>query len=687
MQKSITKRRLVIFGCVMLACALCATLCASPLYPQSVKVPRDDPAQSDLVELSDGSGATFLISKDQYRDQVLPYDLKDNWDDPDKLYATIVFAVQRGLASHTVEASGRLIEIDNLSQRSCLLRAGILLTTDKKDQAQALLDEYIRRHGPSGAVLLDLAKIYVAKKQVRKAEAALWKSLTLEPNVQETLEWWVTTHEAHQGRPGYVAALKKASAIKGSFRPQLYLAGSFLEKKDLGSAMKYIPLVLTRSRTSPEFGEVLTTVSGNLGENGYLEEMISMIVPLYVPEAHDPLTGFNLLQAYLEKKDYVSGMRLLNRLDSLNRADIGADLDAYRDKFTRLRVQPAHTESLRVSAQSLPPGPIAQDGKAPTGGVGQEKYTVPLIVDKPIWYYGLEDPTWLIPKKDKAVPIGILQFTLSAGSAPAMQESFARAIPLYLADSLYCQSNALVYVHILVDEVKRLVPNQGKQPEAPAQALEFFKDQKIRYLITGDIRGNGPRCQVSLSLWDAQTKARIKSFQRAGTFKALGSVIGKLENDLLDFCGAKKIVSEKQEVPFFSRLGPKEIPLCLAAYDKAFLMNFAARNRLAREYAADTQAVFDPVFAFALNKKKSQIPRITFLSTIALIQKAKPAGLEAYKKKIKLACAKIDKKSVFYRLSPMLYRALGMKEELSERKALLLKKADPAYKEWLKQIN
>lgn len=57
------------------------------------------------------------------------------------------------------------------------------------------------------------------------------------------------------------------------------------------------------------------------------------IIPRYNPYEHSPLVGMNILQSYLEIGMYNEGIRLLNKLKTLNRHDLMNYFDYYYNEF------------------------------------------------------------------------------------------------------------------------------------------------------------------------------------------------------------------------------------------------------------------------------------------------------------------------------------------------------------------
>lgn len=68
-------------------------------------------------------------------------------------------------------------------------------------------------------------------------------------------------------------------------------------------------------------------MSGDLGSNGHTAPIADLIGPVYEPREHDPMTGLNLLRAYLELGRMDEGEALLARMVAVGNPAIKPYLD------------------------------------------------------------------------------------------------------------------------------------------------------------------------------------------------------------------------------------------------------------------------------------------------------------------------------------------------------------------------
>lgn len=199
--------------------------------------------------------------------------------------------------------------------------------------AKDLFDNYIDKNGESGVIYVNYAKIFAELKDEKKAEELLLKSLKLDPNIDNAVQWWGAIHHERNGEKGFLESMKQLSDIKGSWRPQLWLVQDYLKNKSIDMAKKYIKDILEISSNN---SDALYMISGELGKNGYLNEVLEYIVPVYKPEIHGPMPALNILRTYLEIKDKKSGIDLLSRIMSFNWQPYNEHWNYYKSEFNKI---------------------------------------------------------------------------------------------------------------------------------------------------------------------------------------------------------------------------------------------------------------------------------------------------------------------------------------------------------------
>lgn len=289
-----------------------------------------------MIKVYNKNGDEMLIPRDEFRKNVLPRQLKDAWNNPDALYTAIIFALRDGFFEEIDKATKQLLKIDKNVERSYIVRSILLMNIGRPRKARDLLNKYIKRFGKTGVILTNLAKTHAEQGDQKTAREILLDGLKLDPNQENAVSWWGAIFYEAGGKIGQYEAMKDIASIKGSWRPQIYIAHYHLEQGELDEAIALYRDVLS---TAPNEPQAMMMISGDLGTSGYTQEMISIIKPLYNPTIHGPYAGINLLQAFLESEDYKNGQQLLAKLRKLNRFDLQNHLDHYQNAFNELKHQ------------------------------------------------------------------------------------------------------------------------------------------------------------------------------------------------------------------------------------------------------------------------------------------------------------------------------------------------------------
>jgi len=621
----------------------------------------------ERITVYDKFGQQLTISRDEWRAKVLPGRIKEVWNNPDELYDTIVMAMNDGFFTEVLEASERLLAIDGNSERAHTVRGIVLMKTGDLDGAEDAFQQFIRQNGPTGSLLTNLAKVYSQRGQKERSEAVLWEGLNLDPNQENGLMWWGTIHGERNGKTGFIDAVRKVAAISGSWRPQLWLARNCLENKQLNTAKIYYEHVLAHAVDVPG---VLMMISGDLGKNGFVAEVLKVALPVYQAEKHGLPVGVNILQAYLETKNYPDGEQFLHKMFAMNRPDWKQNLMYYAAEFDKLRIG------------------ASRDRKEVEPPVSMGVYTF----DCPIWRYGLEDPQWLIPAKDKSgkglVFIALANTTKTDLVNPAVQQEedlgrLTRSIPLYLLESFYFWS--------ALDPKFALPVVMGKGPvvsgaEWPAEHVcQFAKGVVAEIAVAGSLRKEGDELAIHLAIWDCPEIKVVRDFDYRTTPQLLGSTILQIEDDLLAHFGSQNTIPTP---PFYTRPSKDSAERYLGALGQSLALTLGQNNLFPKDQLWGERNIFDWSLALALEMNGSQAARILFLCNLG---KGKGCGSAVFNEYRKQALTLLEDEksedSEFYRLSPLLFKLFDMREEFEQRKHELMQGADQPYREWLEDLS
>ena len=221
------------------------------------------------------------------------------------------------------------------------------------------------KHGPSGVVLTNVAKVQERRGAKREARATLRRALELDPNQDNGLLWWASDAREAGGEAEYVAALEAIAVLPGAWRPQLWLAREKLKAGDRAGALALYDQALARAGDA---SDALMMVTGDLGNAGALEDLVRLGAPRYKPEVHGPPAGMNIAQAFKQLGRIDEARDVVRRMQAMGWAPLAATLAA-------------------LDADIMAAAPAKQDDGVPEVGA--------VAFDRPIWTRFLWEPDWL----------------------------------------------------------------------------------------------------------------------------------------------------------------------------------------------------------------------------------------------------------------------------------------------------
>ncbi|MFT4114486.1 hypothetical protein [Silvibacterium sp.] len=346
----------------------------SPVSPavETVRVAQD-PADAgngasrrrptpETIEVYDEFGRPMQIQTEEFRTKVLPGSLQANWDNPAGLYSGILQAVQLNFAQDVLPAAQRLVEIDPNPERSSVVMSIVLRDLGDAAQAEQVLLRQVAEHGESGIVLTNLAKAQTDLGREAEAEATLRRGVELDPNEENGLGWYGAMmlekgRAEGRGDAGWDEAMEQFAELPGTWRPQLWLARSALQRNELETAFGLYRLVLERV-PRPVPGDVLQQMSGELGQKGLLEALIHFTLPFYEPQVHGLAVGNNLIKASVDMGRLAEASALVEDLNRLGRPDWTQNLRYWETEIRKAQLgatpaaDPSTIEVLTFAVQS-----------------------------------------------------------------------------------------------------------------------------------------------------------------------------------------------------------------------------------------------------------------------------------------------------------------------------------------------
>lgn len=280
--------------------------------------PHPDNAQ--MIRAYDAQGLEVLVTREQWRDTVLPGAIEQDWNDADRLAGLIIQSLNDGFIDEMVRPAERLVELDPNPERAVVLQAIVYMKQDRLDDSERVLQAFCAQHGETGIVLTNLAKIHAERDDEDRALDTLWRALQLDPNQDNGLGWFEAIHRDFGGDAAGITAMRKVAALPASWRAQLWLARGELGSHNYAGAIALYNEALSRA-DDPAPADLLMQMSGDLGNAGRIADILELAGPRFQVHAHGLQVGSNLIKANLHLGRPDDARRILEQLRALNRPD------------------------------------------------------------------------------------------------------------------------------------------------------------------------------------------------------------------------------------------------------------------------------------------------------------------------------------------------------------------------------
>lgn len=622
---------------------------------------------SNSIIAYDEFGRELYISKDEWRKKVLPGQLQKDWNNPDNLYNDIVTAIQDGFLKDVIAASKRLIEIDPNHERSTTVRGIVLMKNGSLDEAERLFNDYTEINGESGIILTNLAKVYFEKNNKSESEKILRHALEIDPNQDNALGWLMAIENEKGGREAVRETLIEYAKLSTSWRPGLWLGRYALEQNNITQATEYYKSVLVRSGYC---SDAMIMISGDLGKNGYLDVITELISPNYIPSQHGPLCGFNLLEAYLQKKDWEKGLNLVHQISMENWVPFNERLLQYSNAFDKIKKEQQIIEDIDFT----------------------QEYATAIILDRPIWLYGLEDPKWLyIKKSNDAVRIIFLplsSITNPMENKPSMHQEddigrISRGLPLLISEELYFYSESVPMIYIL--GLKNGPILYGK--ELDWDFLSSLPNANADIFVTGEIITLEKEYEIKLHLWDAHQKQKAKSLSERTLHENISDALYLLairfESEMMKLFNIKKI--DEQTYYSFPSKGLLLNYICGLA--QSLTLSLVANDYGRKEDLWGERNIYQWFLSLILADEKNVALKIMFASGLAKGIGFGSSVPREFQIKLETMLSKEkDYSSRFLLLSPLLFKIFQKKYENEHESVNYSGINEKEYLEWLGNI-
>ncbi|HXC51261.1 MAG TPA: tetratricopeptide repeat protein [Candidatus Limnocylindrales bacterium] len=585
--------------------------------------PADPASDPNMVRVYDSYDRELFITRQVWRDSILPGQMKKVWDDPDSLYSTIVQSLKDGFAAEMIQPAERLGEIDHDAQRAIVVLATVYRMQKRLNESDEILRRHIARHGESGVILTNLAKVHADRGEHDEVLQTLWRGLQLDPNQENGLGWYEAIHREKDGATAGLEAFRRVAALPGAWRARLWLARDALARRDLSAALRLYDEALSLAPT-PKPIDLLQQISGDLGTQGYLEQILALAEPHFDPNVHGVAIGNNLIKAHLDLGQLDAAQRMLDRLFSFKRPDWHETLAFWDTEIARNRAAKAGAD--------LPAVP---------------KITT-VVVDGPLWLRASTGAAGLVPaKRPGAVIVACLgsSFTapdVSSGSV-RMQLSdvpgrTSRALPLYLAEQLHLRTDAVG--RVLQPWIQEghcgfvLCGDPWSDERAVAQARGG--NQSADYVVVLHLDGVANPWSATLRLVRISDGSLLGTAVATFTAQSPQPGFDRLATALMELIASNAGVRRATAPDFYQVPAGADFAAYQLRLEQALAVSLTATCRPEPGFLNGEREIVAGNLQLCSNQPSNPTPRLLLVHTLLQLQKLRPDVVLEFKDKIAL---------------------------------------------------
>jgi tetratricopeptide (TPR) repeat protein len=588
--------------------------------PNLAKSPQDPAQDPNMIRVFDAYGRELFIPKEEWRKSLLPEMLRSNWNKPDALYNIIISALNDGFRSDVIAAAEQLYKIDPQPLRAACIWGIVLMEEGRLDEAEKVFRDFMAKHGESGVILTNLAKVYSHRKDEARAEEILWRGLQLDPNQDNGVGWYEVMHRECGGDAAGEEALRRIAAIPKSWRAQLWLARAALQRRDLARALSFYQESLAAAG-QPVPHDLLMQMSGDLGKAGHLIEMLNLTEPRFDPAFHGLMVGNNLIKAMSDLGQIEPARMIVQQLFAQNRPDWKQTLSFWDTELAKLHVD---------SAPAQPAGKLS---------------VAMLAIEGPVWLPETSPAHELFPAPTSAAThvcfLGSSAETEHSGDTARQQLSdapgrFSRALPLFLAEQVRFTSDS--HVRTLVPWIQSgsggFVLSGRAWADADAAHHARAGEPTCDYLILTHLKTKAEPWRVELRLIrtiDAKcletTEAACPSTQTA---KLAQEISGRLPTMLARHAGV--ILTSMPEHYSVPPIG--EIPDYLLRLEQLLAVRCGGIDGVQMGFLSGEHEIIDGNIHLCLCNPQNPSARILLLQTITAMKRVRPEIVGEYREKL-----------------------------------------------------
>lgn len=576
----------------------------------------------DRIKVYDQFGRELWLTRQQWVDSVLLPNMEQAWNDPDQLAGFLINGLQDGFASELLKGSERLAGIDTKPDRGAVLHSIALLKSGRIDDSERVLKAHIARHGETGTVLTNLAKVYAERNDTPRMMETLWRGLELDPNLDNAVPWYEVLHRDKDGEPAGIEALRRIAALPGSWRAQLWLARAALQEGDLPGALALYAESLSRTQ-KPVPTDVLMQMSGDLGNQGHLPELVNLTAPHFQAEVHGVTVGNNLIKGYLDLGHLDQAKGILDQLHAQKRPDWKETLGFWDTELAKAR----------LTIEEVP-------------SPARMRVTL-LTVEGPVWLKPDSPAIELFPARAGAGPTVCLvggtvkQATNSKRAEHQLSDAqgrLSRALPLYLAEQLHWHTNARVSTLVpwVVGPPGGFLVSGTPWDSAEVAALARRGDQPHDYAVTVHLEVQSEPWQAELRLIRTIDGACLHTLSTVFTPTSLESELSTLARQMIQRVQQEAGAITQPCPAAYAAPVDQGFTDYLLRLEQLLAVRCSAMEGVQSGFLSGEREILDGNLQLCLSHPESVSLRLLLAQTLLTMKRASPAAVSEFQEKTRL---------------------------------------------------
>lgn len=317
-----------------------------------------------------------------------------------------------------------------------------------------------------------------------------------------------------------------------SVKALLVAAREKLEAKDLAGAQTIYEELLATSGDRPD---VLVTISGDLGSNGYIAQIAELVAPRYDAQRHGPATGLNILQAYLALRNTTAAQHILDVLFALQRPELEQRLYGFSNALGELL-------ELERRGELSPPAPTNGSTDPDAPALAEKKMISLVSISRPIWSYGIEQVPGIVPPpkqgKLRRIAFGQLALLGTNDYAEKMKQPedaitrFTRGLPLWFAETFYFSPHysPIAAIGMLAKDHFAIFPSEWTTENI--RQLVDTATEGLDYVFTGALKHNNGDFELLIRVWEVKKFRERKQFSARWTPATADAELTKLHEQI-----------------------------------------------------------------------------------------------------------------------------------------------------------